>query len=179
MMQDSRARVRPMAGAALVLLAVALTWPAAAATDVSNCPSAGTRPPNDFLRLTREARPPLCKADLTGADLRGADFSKVDLCEADLRGANLSGAKLGEADLRKVNLRGANLPGADLHEADLREADLRGANLARANLTGANLASANLRATDLSDAEGLTCGQVGAAKTDQSTRLPAALNCSK
>ena len=49
------------------------------------------------------------RADLSGANLRGADLS-----EAYLYGANLRGADLSEADLY-----GANLRGADLSEADL------------------------------------------------------------
>ena len=64
------------------------------------------------------------KANLSGADLRGAD-----LYRANLRGASLRGA----------SLRRANLSGADLRGADLREADLRGANLICADLNGAYL----------------------------------------
>ncbi|HAF2560225.1 TPA: pentapeptide repeat-containing protein, partial [Salmonella enterica] len=45
------------------------------------------------------------RANLRGADLRGAN-----LCGANLRGANLYGA----------NLRGANLYGANLRDANLR-----------------------------------------------------------
>ena len=57
------------------------------------------------------------RANLYGADLRGADLSaanlrNADLCDADLRGANLCGADLCDADLR-----GANLCGADLCDA--------------------------------------------------------------
>ncbi|EBG8578452.1 pentapeptide repeat-containing protein [Salmonella enterica] len=59
------------------------------------------------------------RADLRGANLRGAD-----LCDADLRGADLRDANLCDADLRGADLRGANLC-----DADLRGADLRGANL--------------------------------------------------
>ena len=59
---------------------------------------------------------------------------RADLCGADLRGANLWGA----------DLRGADLWGADLRGADLRGADLRGADLGEANLRGANLRGANL-----------------------------------
>ena len=64
------------------------------------------------------------KADLGGADLRGANLGG-----ADLRVANLRDANLGDADLRYANLRGADLRGADLGDADLRYADLGGANL--------------------------------------------------
>ena len=48
---------------------------------------------------------------------------------ADLWGANLRGANLWGANLRGADLREANLWGADLREADLRGADLWGADL--------------------------------------------------
>ena len=54
------------------------------------------------------------RANLRGADLRGADLRGADLCGANLRGADLCGA----------NLRGADLREADLSGADLREADI-------------------------------------------------------
>ena len=47
---------------------------------------------------------------------------KADLCGADLRGAYLHGANLYGADLREAYLHGANLRGANLRGADLREA---------------------------------------------------------
>ena len=71
------------------------------------------------------------------ANLSGANLSGADLSEANLSGANLSWANLSEA-----NLRGANLAGADLSEANLSWANLAGANLSWANLSEANLAGA-------------------------------------
>ncbi|EJG4949003.1 pentapeptide repeat-containing protein, partial [Salmonella enterica subsp. enterica serovar Uganda] len=65
------------------------------------------------------SRADLCGADLRGADLCGADLRDAYLCGADLRGADLCGA-----DLRGADLRGADLRGADLRDADLRDADL-------------------------------------------------------
>ena len=61
----------------------------------------------------------LCSADLSRADLCGADLSSADLRGADLYGACLLGA----------NLRGACLYGACLLGADLRYAHLYGAKL--------------------------------------------------
>ena len=56
---------------------------------------------------------------------------------ANLSGANLRGAYLYQANLRGANLSGANLRGAYLYQADLSGAYLRGANLSGANLSGA------------------------------------------
>ena len=69
------------------------------------------------------------RADLCGADLRGANLYRADLRGADLRGADLSGADLRGATLYRADLRGANLSGADLYRADLYRADLRGAEI--------------------------------------------------
>ncbi|EIU1042855.1 pentapeptide repeat-containing protein [Salmonella enterica] len=84
------------------------------------------------------------RADLRGANLRGANLYGADLRGANLRGANLRGANLRGANLYGANLRGANLYGADLRGANLRGADLRGADLRGANLRGADLRGANL-----------------------------------
>ena len=112
------------------------------------------------------SRANLSNADLFGADLRGANLSNADLrganlSNADLCGANLRGANLSNADLFGANLRGANLFGANLRNADLRDADLRCANLSNADLRGANLSNAdlcgaNLRGANLSNAD--LCG---------------------
>jgi hypothetical protein len=67
------------------------------------------------------------KFNLRGADLRGANFHRVDLSGADLSGA----------DLTCTDLSGANLRGADLTRTGLIGTNLRGADLNGANLTGA------------------------------------------
>jgi hypothetical protein len=95
-----------------------------------------------------KSRANLIGADLRGAylsylDLRGAYLSYLDLRGADLSYANLIGANLSGADLSGADLRGANLSGADLSGADLSYANLSGANLSYANLSGANLSGAN------------------------------------
>ncbi|QNN52843.1 pentapeptide repeat-containing protein [Nocardioides mesophilus] len=79
--------------------------------------------------------------------------------------ADFAGATLAGADLRCADLRGACLIAADLRDADLRRADLLGADLRDADLTGANLTGALF----------LTRSQVGAARGDARTRLPAGL----
>ena len=92
------------------------------------------------------------KADLRGADLRGANLCGADLRRANLCGVNLNGASLRGADLREATLRGAILYRADLREADLRGADLSGANLYGANLRGAILYRADFCGADLREA---------------------------
>ena len=91
---------------------------------------------------------------------------RANLSRADLRGANLSGA----------DLRGADLRGADLSGADLRGADLRGANLSRANLSGADLRGANLSRADLSRANLSGAKNIKSVKYDENTSF-FALQC--
>ena len=55
---------------------------------------------------------------------------------ADLTRANLSGANLSSANLSGANLYGANLSSANLYSANLTRANLYGADLTRANLYG-------------------------------------------
>ena len=95
----------------------------------------------------------LSNADLFGANLRCANLSNADLFGANLRGANLSNANLRNANLRDADLRGADLSNANLRNANLRDADLRCANLSNANLSGADLSGVNLRGADLSGAD--------------------------
>ena len=49
------------------------------------------------------------RANLSEANLRGADLREANLSEANLRGADLRRANLSWADLRGADLRGANL----------------------------------------------------------------------
>ena len=79
------------------------------------------------------------RANLEGANLKGAILERAILRGANLRVANLRGAYLEGANLRGANLRGANLRGAYLEGANLRGANLKGAYLEGANLRGANL----------------------------------------
>ena len=61
------------------------------------------------------------KADLSYANLRGADLRDANLRDANLEGANLRCADLEGANLRDANLRCANLEGANLRDANLRD----------------------------------------------------------
>jgi len=93
----------------------------------------------------RALRPPFnwgCRADLSGANLSGANLYRADLSGANLYRADLSGANLSGANLSGANLYRADLSGADLSRANLYRADLSRANLYRADLSGANLENA-------------------------------------
>ena len=87
----------------------------------------------------------LSRANLSGADLRYANLSRT----------NLTGANLSNSDLRYANLGGANLRCADLCGANLIDSNLGGARLRRANLCGAKLGCANLDDADLRDAKNI------------------------
>ena len=82
-------------------------------------------------------------------------------CEGwkDMR-ANLTRANLAGADLTRANLAGANLTRAYLTGANLTDANLARANLARADLTRANLTGANLYEANLEDADKFRLGKM-------------------
>ena len=85
------------------------------------------------------------RADLSDANLRGANLYGADLSDANLSGANLSYSNLYGANLSYSNLYGANLSGANLSGAILSYSNLRGANLYDADLYDADLSNADLR----------------------------------
>ena len=87
-------------------------------------------------------------ANLSGADLRGADLSYAVLSNADL-----SYAVLSYADLSCAVLRGADLSYADLSYAVLRGVDLSNTDLSNAVLSNANLSGAAMIGTVLIGAE--------------------------
>ena len=137
----------------LPVFAVPLAWSIVAAAEDPRCPFAGQRPPlEEILKLPREKRPPLCRADFFRADLSGANLAQADLSGANLAQANLSGADFRVANLSGADLRLADLGGARLFEANLSGAILSGTNLSRARLDEANLSGANLAHANLSRA---------------------------
>ena len=105
----------------------------------------------------------LAGADLSRLDLRGVDLTAADLKGALLTGANLSGANLTGVDVHRANLSGAKLTGANLDGANLSDADLTAAvltnarlarvNLSRAKAIGANLTGADLTLANLANAD--------------------------
>lgn len=91
----------------------------------------------------------LSRADLIGANLRGADFSEACLNGANLHGADLIGADLSWANLVGADLSMADLSMANLFEAKLSEAELNMADLSMADLSMANFFGAKLRGAEL------------------------------
>lgn len=85
----------------------------------------------------------------------GALGARANLSCADLQGAELTGASLQGASLHQANLKGADLSLANLEGSSLIQADLRQANLLGAELRGANLMGANLQ-----EAQGLWVGRL-------------------
>lgn len=59
-----------------------------------------------------------------GADLSGANLTRIDFNRASLKGANLTNAKLEDSDLSRTNLSGANLKKAQADNAKFAEANL-------------------------------------------------------
>jgi uncharacterized protein YjbI with pentapeptide repeats len=102
--------------------------------------------------LLTPQHPTAQRANLCGADLRGARLSGANLARVDLHGAILARALLGRANLQEADLRQANLQKAILGEANLQGANLQHANLSGAYLAEANLQRSNLLATNLRDA---------------------------
>lgn len=104
----------------------------------------------------------LNRADLSGANLFGADLRRgflehANLTRAQLNGADMEAATLYHAELEgaflvEVNLRSVLFFGASLKRAHLAGADLSGAQLQQIHLEGANLKGAKLEGTSLRDA---------------------------
>jgi uncharacterized protein YjbI with pentapeptide repeats len=113
----------------------------------------------------------LTNADLSGANLSGAYLNDAFLVLADLSDADLSGAYLGGADLLRAQLSGANLSGAYLNDTDLEDADLTNADLSDTDLSGANLNGADLSDANLCGAN-VTKKQLATVFSLKDARMP-------
>jgi uncharacterized protein YjbI with pentapeptide repeats len=83
---------------------------------------------------------------LADADLRGADFRDADMYWLDLFRANCENAIFRNSRLSRANLESANLPGADFCAAYVSYDNIGGAGtLENADLTGARLNGADLK----------------------------------
>jgi len=97
------------------------------------------------------------RADLTGADMRGAVLTNARLADAIFAGTRLQEIKASGADLSRALLHGANLQdavliGANFEDAELIIARLEDADMSTANFEGAILDRANLRGTIMNGA---------------------------
>ncbi len=108
---------------------------------------------NEYRLAHPDWRAELSGAELVGADLSDAELVGADLSDADLTDAELTGARIIGADLTDANLRGADLTDADLTDAYLGGADLTDADLSDAYLNNAYLGGADLTDADLTDAD--------------------------
>ena len=103
----------------------------------------------------------LAVAVLTGAPPSMAENSThvaklkaTKKCEdCDLKGVNFTDMNLQGVDLYRARLTGANLTGANLQGAYMHRTDLQGANLTNANLRGVHLADTNMKNANLTDAD--------------------------
>ena len=89
-------------------------------------------------------------ADLSGSQMKQADFTSANLSHVLINHANLMRAILNQANLSGASLRGTNLSGTQLVNANLRGADLENASLTGSDLGEANFQGANLYAARLS-----------------------------
>lgn len=101
-------------------------------------------------------------ADLSGASLRSAEFSRTSFRDAKLEGAtfdkavavrsNFSGARLSGASLEKVEFLRSNLGSAGLVGAKLTKGDFKRSSFEKADLTNAVLRYANISRANFKDA---------------------------
>lgn len=92
------------------------------------------------------------RADLTGADMRGAVLTNAKLADAIFAGTRLQEISATGADFRRALMHGASLQdavmiGANFEDAELIIARLEGADMSAGNFEGAMLDRANLRGT--------------------------------
>lgn len=129
-------------------------------------PATGTGPRMRTLTPAAETALDHLIADprLLHPNLRGVDWSDVDLAGHSLRGADLSAANLDHAtllagspgtrpDLTRVRLVGASLQGVRANGAQLLEADLTGADLSGAVLADAQLDRVTATRADFTGAD--------------------------
>lgn len=91
-------------------------------------------------------------------DCENWESMRADLRGANMRGANMMDANMRGADMMDANMRDADLRGANLMDANMMDADLRGANMMDANMIGADTRGANIHRADMSGADRLRKG---------------------
>lgn len=94
----------------------------------------------------------LAGLDLSNIDLSGKDLRQANFASSTLLSANLSNTNLQNATFTKANLSNANLSEANLENADFNESNLENAKLIKANLHWGRFQKTNLTQADLSQA---------------------------
>ena len=107
-------------------------WPLPRTPPHAPTPAHTTRP--DVQAALTVLRRRNAASDVRLLDLRGADLTDAELFGADLAATDFHGADLTRANLRGTDLFGANFTDADLTGADLTDAKPFGANFTRATL---------------------------------------------
>ena len=105
-----------------------------------------------FLRGAQWSGIDLTRGELSVAKLDGSDFAHAVLTRARAGGTSFRGACLRSADLEFIRAEAANFADTDLIQAKLTNAQLPSATLLRADLTGATLIGACLNGATLRDA---------------------------
>lgn len=118
------------------------------------------------LRSKGDIGPHFYHFDLSGADLREAQFRGMTLADGNFSGANLTGACFANADLGGVRFMDADLSDADMTRtkmssvweeshlmAHTSSANFSGAKLRRADFFGADLSNCYLHDADVSESE--------------------------
>ena len=129
----------------------------------------------------------LIGADLSSANLNGANFTEASLTQANLSnatmtgtvftratliGANMNGAGMLQASFTESNVENATFDGASMHQANFDHVNARGAylgnaDMSQANFTGADMAGAVIFKSDLTNAN-LTGADLTGATINQS-----------
>lgn len=91
--------------------------------------------------------------DFSGQDLSGIDLSQARISECLFKGTNLSGAKLDGAIVQKCDFTGADLSGASLNRTVFKDGILDKARLSRARGEMTVIQKSSLKEIDLSDSD--------------------------
>jgi uncharacterized protein YjbI with pentapeptide repeats len=138
----------------------------AESADFSGANLSGAHLSHANLNGARFAGAALSNARFYRTCLRGASFTRASAPGALAWGADLLAADFSNADLSRGNLQSARLDRASFASADLQSASFRYARLRDASFESADMRGADLRNTDVTEE------QLGAAETDECTRVP-------
>jgi len=115
-------------------------------------PTAPVEWTSDTFSTARVAGDLHIRADFSGQDVSGKDFTEQRGKESDFSGAKLIGTNFTKAYVPLGSFRGADLTDANLTKVNAEKADFSNATLVNADLSGAKLEGANFQDADLSGA---------------------------